>query len=187
MTMKISRKSSSGWLQPVFHFGPENGEEHLKTLIDINSSSNWREQWTWPTRRQSQRQRHADRHKDFDDFVDTDKDKDIGNDLVIQWLSYTVDYFWQIEKLRVFKCSSPFSEPKWKKCSTNKEPFPLKFSWKSVSDWLQQFFILVLKITLHDLPLDCLTNWDISCIAHWLNEGDSLNQKFIYLCVLLCR
>ena len=53
----------------------------------------------WPTRRQSQRQRHADRHKDFDDFVDTDKDKDIGNALVIQWLSYTIDYFWQIEKL----------------------------------------------------------------------------------------
>ena len=29
-TLKISRKSSPGWLQPVFHFGTGNREEQLK-------------------------------------------------------------------------------------------------------------------------------------------------------------
>ena len=36
VTVKISRKSSSGWLQPVFHFGPEIGEEQLKNTLNFN-------------------------------------------------------------------------------------------------------------------------------------------------------
>ena len=72
-------------LHSVSHHLISASSEQCRAVIDTwDLSDNWSEGWdeTW-----------------HDKQKDEDKDKDIGSNSVIYWLSGTVDFSWQIEKL----------------------------------------------------------------------------------------